>query len=256
VANGFYRQALSMAVNERRPLNELLVPLESAIANSPSHPEYAFTKIDWLNQAYQLTKERTYAEQARDEIQRIKSFEPYDRQIILAEYRNHKDLGEYKEAVAVLEEGVSKFQWDIKFYEAAIMEYAVNGRNLREIDPSASENYFDRGLKLYEEVLRRIDMLKDLPEEQLQGRDFRITPFLRQAVGQIYYARGQYEETVEVLKPLKDSDLQDAYNRIGVRHYLASLERLGRTDEALMKRLFEADPNEREELKLLLQKGN
>jgi len=255
MANSFFRQALYMAVYERRPLHELLVPLENAITNSPAHPEYAYMKIDWLSQAFRQTGDRSYAEKAKAEIRRIKSFEPYDRQILLAEYRNHKDLKEYKEAVDVLEEGISKFQWDIKFYEAAVMEYAVNGRELRESDPAAAEQYFDRGLELYDEVLRRTDMLKDLPEEQLQGRDFKVTPFLRQAVGQIYYARGQYEEAVEILAPLKDSDLQDPYIRIGIRHYLASLERMERTDEALKNRLFKADPNERKELQNLLQKA-
>ncbi|OUM89000.1 MAG: hypothetical protein BAA01_10315 [Bacillus thermozeamaize] len=255
VANGFYRQALHMASMERRTLQELLVTLDNAIANSPAHPEYAYTKIDWLSQAFLQTGDRSYAEKAKAEIRRIKSYEPYDRQILLAEYRNHKDLEEYKEAVAVLEEGISKFPWDIKFYEAAVMEYAVNGKGLLESDPAAAEQYFDRGLELYGEVLRRIDMLGDLPEEQLQGRDYRVTPFLRQAVGQIYYARGQYEEAVEILAPLKDSDLQDPYIRIGIRHYLASLERMERTDEALKNRLFKADPNERKELQNLLQKA-
>jgi tetratricopeptide (TPR) repeat protein len=254
-ANGFYRQALHMAVKERRPLHELLVLLDHAIANSPAHPEYAYTKIDWLSQAFRATADRAYAEQAQAEIRRIKSFEPYDRQILLAQYRNHKDLKEYIKAIAVLEEGISKFPWDIKFYEAAVMEYAVNGRDIQDADPATAESYWNRGLQLYEEVLRRMNMLEALPEEQLQGRNFQITPFLRQAIGQIYYARERYEEAADILAPLKDGDLSDPYIRIGIRYYLASLDKMGQSDENLMKRLIEADANERFELDALLQES-
>jgi len=252
-ANNYYRKALDMAVHEKRPLHELLVPLEQAIANSPAHPLYAFLKIDWLSQAYQQTADRAFAEQAQAHINRIMKVEPYDRQIILAKYRNHKDLREYKKAIAVLEEGISKFQWDIKFYEAAIMEYAVNGSEIHNDEPDMAQKYFSRGLELYDEVLRRMDMLRELPEEQLQGRSFQVTPFLRQAVGQIYYAQHQYEEAVQILKPLRESDLNDPYIRIGIRYYLASLHKLGQSDDALRNRLFEADANEKKELEALLK---
>jgi Lipid A core - O-antigen ligase and related enzymes len=255
VANGLYRKALYMATKEKRPLHELLVPLDQAIANSPAHPEYAYMKIDWLSQAFRATKDRSYAELAQAEIRRVKAFESFDRQILLAQYRNHKDLQEYIEAIAVLEEGISKFPWDIKFYEAAVMEYAVNGRDIQDTDSYAAEAYWNRGLQLYEEVLRRMNMLATLPEEQLQGRNFQITPFLRQAIGQIYYASGQYEEAADILAPLKDGDLSDPYIRIGIRYYLASLDKMGQSDENLMKRLIEADANERFELDALLQES-
>lgn len=242
-----------MAVKERRQLQEILVPLNQAIANSPAHPAYAYRKIDWLSQAFHATADRSYAEQVKAEILRIKSFEPYEREILLAQYRNFKDLGEYKEAVAVLEEGISKFQWDIKFYEAAIMEYAVNGRAIYGTDPDTADEYWNRGLELYGEVLRRMDMLSNLPEEQLQGRAFHITPFLRQAVGQIYYSQRRYEEAVKILEPLKNSDLNDSYVRIGIRFYLASLHQLGQSDAELLDRLLEISGDEKMELDALLR---
>jgi hypothetical protein len=251
-----YRKSLDMAVREQRPLNEIIVPLNLAIASSPAHPEYVYTKIDWLSQAFQQTLDRSYAEQTKQLINQIISFESHDRRIILAKYRNHKDMQEYKEAIDALEEGISKFQWDIKFYEAAIMEYAVNGRNVRDTDPVTAENYWNRGLELYGEVLRRMDMLKNLPEEQLQGRSFDITPFMRQAVGQIYYARRQYEDAFSILQPLSKEDLSDQYIRLGIRYYLASLHKMGKSDERLMKRLLDADAKEKRELEALLEQSS
>ena len=248
-----YEKAIYMAVEEKRPLPELIDQLDKAIEASPAHPLYAWMKIDWLRQAYYQTLDRSYVEQAQQEVRRIIAVEPYDRQIILAKYRNHKDLNEYIEAMDTLEEGISKFQWDINFYEAAIMEYAVYGQEIQASDPTAADRYWSRGMALYEEVLRRMDMLRNLPEEQLQGRNFQVTPFLRQAVGQIHYARGEYEEAVRMLEPLKDEDMGDPYIRIGIRYYLAALDRLGQSDETLMNRLLEADKNEGEKLDALLR---
>jgi tetratricopeptide (TPR) repeat protein len=252
-ANSFFRNALHMATAERRPLHELLVPLDQAIAYSPAHPTYAYAKIDWLSQAYRSTSDRSYAEQAQTEIRRIKVFEPYDRQILLAEYRNYKDLQSYKQAMAVLEEGISKFPWDIKFYEAAIMEYAVNGQNAKDTDPNQAQTYWNRGLELLDEVVRRKQLLELLPEEQFQGRDFDLTPFIRQAAGQILYRQGRYEDAASMLKPVTDLDLSDVYVRIGVRFYLAALHKMGQSDEDLEQRLMDADPNESMHLHQLTQ---
>jgi O-antigen ligase len=248
----YFKSAINKATNNK-PLDELLVTLDQAISYSPKHPAYLVTKIDWLSQAYHQTGDRSYALQAKKLIEQIKATEPYDRQIILSEYRNHKDLGEYNESIEALEEGISKFQWDIKFYEAAIMEYAVNGNSVKDTDPAKAQTYWNRGMELYEEVLHRKQLLMLLPEEQLQGRDFDVTPFIRQAVGQILFGQGRYEDAVSMLKPMVENDLSDVYNRIGVRFYLAALHMLGQSDAELLNRLVEADPKEKMYLDSLLQ---
>jgi len=92
-----------------------------------------------------------------------------------------------------------------------------------------------------------------LPEEQLQGRDFDVSNFLRQAVGQILFGQGRYEDAVAILKPMIETDLSDVYNRIGVRYYLAALHMLGQSDADLMNRLIEADSNEKAYFESLLQ---
>jgi len=248
----YYRQAVHMAAKENRPLEEAVVPLDQAIANSPKHPLYFVTKIDWMRQAYFQTADVSYLNEAKSLIERIKQAEPYERQIILEEYRNHKDLGEYIEAIESLEEGISKFQWDIKFYEAAIMEYAVNGQRLQDSDPETAQTYWNRGIALYGEILRRMELLETLPEEQLQGRNFEVTAFTRQAVGQIYYYQQRYQDAVEILEPLREGDLNDQYVRVGTRYYLASLHKLGHSDENLLNRLIEFDPGEKIALEALI----
>jgi tetratricopeptide (TPR) repeat protein len=124
---------------------------------------------------------------------------------------------------------------------------------VKDTDPAKAQTYWNRGMELYEEILRRKQLLALLPEEQLQGRDFDVTPFTRQAAGQILYGQGRYEDAVSMLKPIIEIDLSDVYNRIGARYYLAALHRLGQSDAELMDRLVEADPDEKVYLDSLLQ---
>ncbi len=248
-----YRKAVDMAVRGENTLDRLIPELDKAIASSPTHPAYQHMKADWLSQAYRQTGNQEYASQAQAVLAAIKPADSYNRLIILAEYRNHKDLQEYNEMIASLEEGITKFQWDINFYEAAIMEYAVQGQSVEPSDPAAAENYWRRGLELYGIVLDRMQQLENLPEEQLQGRAFEITPFIRQAVGQIHYGMEQYQDAISILQPLTGSDLGDLYNRIGIRYYLASLKAIGQNDTNLEQLLISSDQNERMYLDSLYQ---
>jgi O-antigen ligase/tetratricopeptide (TPR) repeat protein len=253
-ANQNYNRAIIQVLNEHKPLNEVLPVLDSAIRLSPSQPDYSLRKADWLTQAYQQSGNRSYLTGTTKVLQQIKNYDSYNRELILAQYRNLKDLGEYNNAVASLEEGIHKFQWDINFYEAAIVEHFLAGQRQRESDPAGATANWDRALELYKDVIRRGELLKALPAEQSQGRDFSITPFIRQAVGQIYYQLPDFQTTVSVLEPLKSEDLQDPYTRTGIRYYLAALAQTGQRDENLRKRLIETDPNEQIALEQLLQK--
>jgi O-antigen ligase len=244
-ANQGYRQAVYLAGTERKELKESLVPLNSAIELSKKNPAYTLTKVDWLSQSFQQTGDTSYLLSAKELIDRLKRYEPYSNELILAQYRNLKSLGEYKEAIAVLEEGIVKFQWDIKFYEAVIMEYAVAGRQNMKADPQLSDRYWSRAFELYNNVLKRMDQLKNLPPEQMQGRMFDVTPFMRQALGQIYYDKKEFQQAITLLDPLQQMDFSDPNVRSGIRYYLASQNAIGQHNETLYSRLIEADPQEK-----------
>lgn len=252
-ANRQFKLAINKAMSGESTIDGLMIPLDQALSNSPNHPAYISTKVDWLNQAYQQLKDPQYLLQTKEILASTLKDEPYERLLILAKYRNHKDLQEYNEMISTLEEGISKFQWDIKFYEAAIMEYALHGQRLVTTDQTASTASLERGLELYHNVLTRMSQLQELPPEQLQGRTFETTPFIRQAVGQIYYELNRYTEAITILEPLHTGDLDDPYTRIGVRYYLAALQQLGQNNENLAQLLINADPNERMYLDQLYQ---
>jgi len=240
-----FRHSTNMAVEEKGQLHQLLGPLNAAIERSPANPTYQLLKIDWLNQAYRQTGDPQYPQAIRDQLAALTSYEPYNRDVILAKYRNFIDLGEYNLAIESLEEGIKKFQWDIKFYEAAMMEYLEAGRRSKESNPLQATEDWERGLALFESVKERKLLLEELPEEQLQGRDFDINSFILQAVGQIYYEQGQFEQSADTLKPLQDEDMNNPFIRQGVRYYLASLDALGQNDENLRNRLIDVDSHER-----------
>jgi O-antigen ligase len=246
-----FEKAIAMA-NENKPLNQLLPAIDNAINLSPTQTEFSLMKIDWLIQAHRQTGDISYNEAARDAIIHSKRYVTHNRSLLLSEYRNLKGFGEYNQAVKVLEEGIQKFQWDINFYEAAIMEYLQNGLRVANTAPLDAQQSWNRGLELFHEITRRMELLKDLPEEQLQGRAFDITPFTRQAIGQIYYELGNFTAAHELLVPLTTADLSDPNNRIGVRFYLATLNKLGQNDENLKNLLIAADEHERIALESLI----
>lgn len=245
-AVGAYGHAMHLAEVEKKGLDEAEIPLTKAIDITPANPGFTLTRIGWYTQAYLQSGDKSYINAIEQMISRLETYESYNRNLILAKYRNFKDLGKTNESIAALEEGIQKFQWDIKFYEAAMMEYAVIGQQNEFTNPNLANQYWNRGLELYQEVITRMDQLKELPEEQLQGRDFDVNPFIRQAVGSIYYFKHDFSNAISILTPVKQMDLRDdPYVRIGIRYYLASLDAIGQKDDILQNLLIAVDPHEK-----------
>ncbi|WP_274654041.1 O-antigen ligase family protein [Paenibacillus humicola] len=251
-ANQYYDQALANASKGNATLDNLLPDIDKAIKITPDHPTYTLTKVSLLSQAYQQTHNQTYLQQAKTALDRLVPYEPYNHDLILAQYRNFKDLGAYNNAINSLKEGISKFPWDINFYEAAMLEYFVDGQADLSTEPDESKSVWNQALNLYKEVLSRIDKLKDLPKEQLPGRPFELTPTIRLAIGGIYYFTKDYQQAIKVLEPMRtepltgnDPSVNYTTNRAGVRYYLASLHKTGKDDLDLQKKLISSDPNEK-----------
>ncbi|MBD2845931.1 O-antigen ligase family protein [Paenibacillus sp. IB182496] len=263
-AQRYFKHAVYLATSEQRPLNELLAPLDEALALSPDHPAYNLLKADWYRQAYLQTQDTTYVEENKKRLTELKHSEPYERQLILAQYRNFKVLGEYNLALEVLEEGIRKFQWDINFYEAAIMEYALTGQNLQDSDEAQTKLYWDRAMALLDEIGDKQQQLEELPEEQLQGREFAPTPYIRLAIGQIQFEQANYAATVEMIQPIQEWLMQfdaqqlqqDAFLRTGIRSYALALEAIGQPDKALKDYLTQAVPEEQGRLLEQLEQFN
>lgn len=179
-ANRSYLSAVQMATNTSS-IQKLLVPLDKAIEQSPSHTQFSILKIDWLQQVYKNNQEAKYLQEALQTVNEAKKLDPYNRTLVLDRYQLLKLSGDTEGMLAELEDGLDKFRWDITIYEAAVVEYVMEGSK----DPSKQEQYWSRAKAIGDEVQRRIDQLKNLPPEQLQGREFDFTDQMKQALNDI-----------------------------------------------------------------------
>lgn len=246
-----FTHAASLAA-QGETLDQLTPAMDAAIHADPANPMYSLTMIDWLHQAYLKSGDPKFLQQRGQLINGLKRYEHVNRDLILAEYRYFKDLKDYDKVFQSLDTGVEDFKWDINFYEAAILEYYLAGERNQQ-DVSQRDQDWEQALRLYQEVVRRENLLKDLPKEQNQGRDFSVTAGIRQTIGQIYFYQGKYEEAADLLKPATTGDLQNEETRISTRYYLASLLLIGENDKELQGRLFNVDGNEQKELQDLVE---
>ncbi|WP_338554862.1 O-antigen ligase family protein [Paenibacillus sp. KS-LC4] len=180
-ANHTFQETYNTAAAGQAQLNQLLPSLDKAIKISPDHSVFSLTKYEWLMQAYEQTQNATMKEQALQTLAAGKANDPYNRTFILAQYENFKKDGNTTEMLKVLEEGISKFRWDIVLYDHAIVEYVA----AMSSDAGNADAYRSRALEIKAEVERRIAQLAALPPEQSQGREFNFTSAMQQALATI-----------------------------------------------------------------------
>ncbi|MGO4546874.1 O-antigen ligase family protein [Paenibacillus sp. 2TAB23] len=184
-----YDKTYALAVQQQTSLDELLPMLDEAIDASPSHSAFALTKVNWLEQAYAQTSNAELLEDAIQTVNLGREADPYNRVLLMSQYRLFQTKGSFDESLDVIDEGLKKFPWDINLYEAAITSYvkayetALTGKN----ELSAGK-YSQRVNELSLEIQRRIDQLAELPPEQQQGRSFAFTPAIEQALSQLELA--------------------------------------------------------------------
>jgi len=251
-ANLSYKQSLVLAIEEKKPLNELLPSIDHAISIAPDHPEYTLRKLNWMEQAFNSTQDPVYRQETKRLIDQLKPFAPYDRSLLLEEYKYYKNIGDTSKVLEVLDNSVDSFPWNMSFYEAAIMEYFIAGQQEGLTNQDGTNSKWNHSMEFYKQILDRIEHLKSLPEGQLQGRDFIVSPLIRQAIGQINYRNKNYDAAYNLLKEDISGDLSIDTIRVNVRYYLASLHAIGQNDEELLRKLVEADENERNAVQQLI----
>ncbi|SDS94719.1 O-antigen ligase [Paenibacillaceae bacterium GAS479] len=249
-----FDKARAMA-QQQASIDQIFPVLDKAISLSPSNTQYYLVKADWLSQVYGQTQNAEYLEQAKKILQEAQLKEPYERQIVQAVNNNQLLAGNLPEAIAALEDAQINFPWDITLYEMRIKQLADLGLNEKNAGSGDFEGRWNRAAEIYQDILNRMDKLKELPKEQLQGRRFNVSTTVRQAMAQIDYHSGRYAEAAEMLKPSLSDALvprdqsepaidEAATSRSAIRYYLASIEKLGQSDPDLKEKLFQADSNE------------
>lgn len=234
-----FSQTVNLAGQGQTNLNNLIDPLNKAIRTSPNHTIFALTKSQWLEQAYAQTQNQTFKDDLLKTLDQAKKNDPYNRSILLQLIKSLDTSDGVEQKLKLIEEGLIKFQWDIQFYEMAIVEYTTAGSSARQTDVATTETYFNRVIELKDEIEQKIAKLAALPPEQSQGRSFSFTPAINAAIGQIYYEQQNYEASIAILQPGITGNLEDASIRKLVRYYLSSLAAIGQSDVDLNNQLIQ-----------------
>ncbi|MFF2091705.1 O-antigen ligase family protein [Paenibacillus sp. NPDC058174] len=173
-----FDQSIKKASNGQIAINELLPGLNKLIKSKPNQSVFSLTKFEVLGQAYDQTQDRKYLDEGIQTLKNAKKHDPYNRSILLMLNDAFQKDGNLPEQLTILDEGVSKFQWDIQFYEKAVLANI----GAMTSDAANKDKYRERVLELDAEVQRRTAQLATLPPEQMQGRSFSFTPETVQAI--------------------------------------------------------------------------
>lgn len=252
-ANSLYSQSRAH-IQENKSLEEILVPLDNALDIRSYHPDYSLYKFDILMQAYHQTQDENYYSEAKLLLEKSLGTEPYNRRLIEREISLYTVKGQTNRALEAVNRALPNFPWDITLYESNInMNVELGDKARQENNPEVRDTHWNEALATYQQVLERVKLLEQLPEGQLQGREFGPTRPMRQALGQMEYIRGNYEAAENFLKTLATPEqLNDPTGRIIIRWYLAALKKQGKDDQDLYDKLIAADPNEETQIEGLL----
>lgn len=241
--------------------NVISTPLDKALKIRPHHPNYVGMKASMLIQLFQQSQDNQLYNQAETLLKETLKSEPSNKMlwIRLISLYSSKQLEE--EIYEIYLNNLHRYPWDIEWYEesmsisARLMSTSINDLKLKK-------NYYSTIMDLLKQIETGVEYLKTLPEGQLQGRTFEVTPKVALHVGQAYYLNGQTKEASDFMKPYLQEELVvinpnnpndvDKTNLELLRWYLASCQKLGIEDKENYTKIIRHDPNEDEMIKSIV----
>ncbi|MFF2911637.1 O-antigen ligase family protein [Paenibacillus sp. NPDC057934] len=179
---------------------EIKEPFVKALNQRPGHPEAAIYLSSLDQQVFNQTLNEQFLDESYQVINRALKNEPYNKQLWaqLAGYYDLKGQGDL--ALGVYRDHADNFVWDIKWGDTLIsrslaMGAAANTRG----DDIGRQEFFNAGFEAYAKVLAGVDYLKTLPQEQLQGRPYFVTPTIALNVGKMQLLSGEPEKAQATL---------------------------------------------------------
>lgn len=249
-SSNFYVKAVQN--KESGNFSAIMNPLDEAIANFP-HPDYLVYRAQVLLSVYDQTKDEQYAQEVLKTCEQLLSLEPYNAFAHEIKYQLYLKQDDILASVSVLESMIDNSPWNILLYERLISMYTILASDAEQVIDESK--YMDKSLELHQEVLRRMELLKQLPENQLPGNFFGITPNIALNISQIYLYREQYVEASELLSQVLNVSTSNQIpqtEQILVRFYLASLILQNRNDNELYNAFIKQYPDEEAEIKSLV----
>ncbi|WP_028595308.1 O-antigen ligase family protein [Paenibacillus assamensis] len=233
--------------------NEIIEPLDKALSIRPTHPNYVMLKSDLQAQIYVQTQDEEYFTESEKAIKDALKVEPYNKSLWMSlnSLYSHKNM--HVDIYKVYDENKYRYPWDIEWYEQYMHIASLLAIN-PSVDKAATDKYIASTLESLEHIHKGIEHLKTLPEGQLQGRKFEITPKVALHAGQAYYMSGKTQEAHDLMKAHIQENLtnpenpNDKTNQELMRWYLASVQKLGLKDDASLAKLLAFDQTENEKI--------
>lgn len=252
-AHGLYNKSIH-EVQTQKSIDVIFKPLDKAISLDPSNSYYKFLKIDLLKKLLQQTPNAKYENQLSTLLDNLNKKEPYNKKVLELNYQQASIEGDLEQSLAVLSDELNKFPWDLSVYERLISLHTQLGEKSGKNNEIGKENlHFNNALALHDTVVKKHAYLDTLPEGQLPGTPFYLTPSMNLNVGQIHFFRKNYANASQILMKEFKPSLESKLDRVIARWYLAALLKQNLNDQQLYDKLLSLDPNEKSEINFLLQ---
>ncbi|WP_369680184.1 O-antigen ligase family protein [Paenibacillus sp. 7523-1] len=252
-ANQYANTAKEVAQTSQS-FEEIKAALDKDLAIRSTHSDSLLTLSALYQQGFEQTQDDQFYIAGLDLLQKGLQAEPYNKSMVKQLIQLYELKGDSEQAYALQKEYATNYIWDMDWYETLISRsFDLGYQALGQGDTAKKESYFTSGLDAFQHVVDGVEHLKTLPEGQLQGQPFELTPTMILNAGKMKYMSNDSAEAVTILKGGIAEDLSDATNREIARWYLAALTKDGQQDQAVYDKLIAVAPNEADEIKQIAE---
>ncbi|MGY5346047.1 Wzy polymerase domain-containing protein [Paenibacillus glucanolyticus] len=231
---------------------EIKAPLDKDLNIRSSHPDSVLLLASLYQSIYKQNQDEDFYYASVDLLNKALTDEPYNKFMYMRLIESYEMKQEPEQAYEILIQNAYRFKWDISWYEQIINKgYDLGTKALGTGDTEAKDKYFKQATEAFTDVQAGIQHLTTLPEGQLQGNPFENTPDMILHAGKMYFMLNQPEQAAEALKLGIQEDLSQTTQQEIVRWYLAALQKQNLSDDALMGKLTQVDPNAKENVQQL-----
>ncbi|MFS0872134.1 O-antigen ligase family protein [Paenibacillus xylanilyticus] len=249
-----YANAAKEVAQTSQSFEEIKAALDKDLAIRSTHSDSLLTLSALYQQGFEQTKDDQFYLAGVELLRKGLQSEPYNKSMVKQLIQLYELKGDSDQAYALQKEYANNYIWDMDWYETLISRsFDLGYLALGQGDTAKKESYFTSGLDAYQHVVDGVEHLKTLPEGQLQGNPFELTPTMILNAGKMKYMLNDSAGAATILKNGIAEDLSDDTNREIVRWYLAALTKDGQQDQAVYDKLIAVAPNEADEIKQIAE---
>lgn len=253
-----YAQAYVQA-SQGLPYQEVIAPLDQALAIRPAHPSYFELKFRILSQIAPQVDDPQMYEEVNQLFEEFSEKEPHHKFLYALQANNFSNQRNFSAALSVNTDGMNLFPWDIYFYERQLSILYELGNNARaENNSELTDSYWQEAFEVYNVVLDKRKELDAMPEAQLEGNPFYVTQRMYLHLGQIRFIQDNLPEALELLKagqelPVDEESKGSQEIALFLTRWLLAVQlKLDQLDTDLYQSFVNTYPDEENEIQQLV----